>query len=51
LRQIDLDRRAHAELAVDPDVPAALLDDAEDRGTVAGASHWAAPACSRQLRL
>src|SRR5688572_25983370 len=30
-RQVDLEGRAHARLAVDPDVSAALLNDAVDR--------------------
>ena len=30
-REVDLERRALARLAVDPDVPPALLDDPEDR--------------------
>src|SRR5438270_10722191 len=31
-REVDLERRPFARLAVDPDVTAALLDDAEDGG-------------------
>src|SRR5262249_31372299 len=50
LRQVDLERRALGELAVDPDAAAGLLDDAEHRGEAEAGALAAGPGGGGRLR-